>query len=174
MTVEEELEAIEIDWTLGVAENFQRVKSAALAALEAANKLAEEAEAKLNSPELHDFSAGVIMEAAHQRERWGSEHDESKGADDWFWLIAYLATKAMQAITYGDHDKALHHMITTAAALANWHASLTGKNTEMRPCVPEGKVKTWRCRHEPYQGRCAHCDVPFINGLPSSPEGAGQ
>jgi len=31
-----------------------------------------------------------------------------------------------------------------------------------------------RCRHEPYQGRCAHCDVPFINGLPSSPEWAGQ
>ena len=44
MTVEEELEAIEIDWTLGVAENFQRVQSAALAALEAANKLADEAE----------------------------------------------------------------------------------------------------------------------------------
>lgn len=22
------------------------------------------------------------------------------------------------------------------------------------------------CRHEPYQGRCAHCDVPFRNGKP--------
>jgi len=43
MTVEEELEAIEIDWTLGVAENFQRVKSAALAAIEAANKRADDA-----------------------------------------------------------------------------------------------------------------------------------
>ena len=45
MTVEE-LEAIEIDWTQGVSENFQRVKSAALAAIEAANKLADEAEAR--------------------------------------------------------------------------------------------------------------------------------
>ena len=22
------------------------------------------------------------------------------------------------------------------------------------------------CRHEPYQGRCAHCDVPFRDGKP--------
>lgn len=108
----------------------------------AAIERAEKAEAKLNSPELHDFAAGVVMEAAHQRERWGSEHDEAKGPDDWFWLVAHLATKARQAITYGDHDKALHHMITTAAALANWHARLTGSNTEMRPGVPESKVKT--------------------------------
>lgn len=33
---DEELEEIEIDWTQGVAENFERVKSAALAALESA------------------------------------------------------------------------------------------------------------------------------------------
>jgi hypothetical protein len=46
MTVEE-LEAIEIDWTQGVGENFQRVKSAALAALEAANNRVEKLEAAL-------------------------------------------------------------------------------------------------------------------------------
>lgn len=43
---DEELEAMEIDWTQGVAENFERVKSAALAALDAANKRADEAEAR--------------------------------------------------------------------------------------------------------------------------------
>ena len=43
---DEELEAIEIDWTQGVAENFERVKSGALAALEAANRRADEAEAR--------------------------------------------------------------------------------------------------------------------------------
>jgi len=37
MTVEE-LEAIEIDWTHGVAENFKRVKDAALAFLTAVEK----------------------------------------------------------------------------------------------------------------------------------------
>ena len=41
---EEDIEAMEIDWTQGVAENFERVKSAAREALEAANKLADEAE----------------------------------------------------------------------------------------------------------------------------------
>ena len=43
---DEELEAIEIDWTQGVAENCERVLSAARAALEAANKLTNEAEAR--------------------------------------------------------------------------------------------------------------------------------
>ena len=43
---DEELESMEIDWTQGVAENFERVKSAALAALDAANKRADEAEAR--------------------------------------------------------------------------------------------------------------------------------
>ncbi|HAX39627.1 MAG TPA: hypothetical protein DCY10_01925, partial [Clostridiales bacterium] len=44
---DEELESMEIDWTQGVAENFERVKSAALAALDAANRRADEAEQKL-------------------------------------------------------------------------------------------------------------------------------
>ena len=47
---DEEIEAMEIDWTQGVAENFERVKSAALAALDAANKRADEAEAKVFCP----------------------------------------------------------------------------------------------------------------------------
>ena len=42
----EELESMKVNWTQGVAENFERVKSAALAALEAANRRADEAEAR--------------------------------------------------------------------------------------------------------------------------------
>ena len=57
MTVEE-LEAIEIDWTQGVSENFQRVKSAALAAIEAANKRADELEDKIDGLE-SDISSAV-------------------------------------------------------------------------------------------------------------------
>lgn len=93
----------------------------------------------LNTPELHDFSKAVALEAAHQRERWGSDHDAGKTEDDWYWLVAYLATKARQAITYKDHDKALHHIVTTAAALANWHAALMGQSTAMRPGQDDAK-----------------------------------
>jgi hypothetical protein len=88
--------------------------------------------ALLNTPELHNFSKAVVLEAAHQRERWGSEHDAGKSSEDWFWVVAYLATKAHQALRYEDKEKALHHLITTAAALANWHAQLLDA-CNMRP-----------------------------------------
>jgi hypothetical protein len=55
---DEELEAIEIDWTQGVAENFERVKSAALAAIEAANKRADELEDKIDGLE-SDLSSAI-------------------------------------------------------------------------------------------------------------------
>lgn len=96
--------------------------------------------AALNTPELHDFSAGVVSEAQHQRERWGSTHDAGKTPEDWFWLIGYLAGKALHAAKAGDTDKALHHTISTAAALANWHAALAGQHTGMRPGIGEGSA----------------------------------
>lgn len=91
-------------------------------------------EKKLNTPELHDFSAAVTLEAAHQRERWGSEHDAGKEPADWFWLLGYLSGKALRAHMSGDLEKALHHTISSAAALANWHAAIEGK-TNMRPGI---------------------------------------
>lgn len=91
--------------------------------------------AKLNSPELRDFAAGVVMEAAHQRERWGAAHDAGKEPQDWFWLLGYLGGKALKAHTSGDHDKAMHHTISSAAALANWHAAISGAHTAMRPGI---------------------------------------
>lgn len=87
----------------------------------------------INTPETADFMAGVPIEAAHQRERWPSAHDEGKSPFDWFWLIGYLAQKAAVAAVAGDTDKAKHHTISTGAALANWHAALTGASTVMRP-----------------------------------------
>lgn len=89
----------------------------------------------LNAPELHDFAAGVTLEAAHQRERWGEDHDAGKAPTDWFWLVGYLAGKALHAAIAGDRDKALHHCISTAAALANWHAALLGADNRMRPGI---------------------------------------
>jgi len=89
----------------------------------------------INTPETADFMAAVPLEAVHQRERWGSSHDAGKDPQDWFWLIGYLAGKALRAASDGDADKAKHHTISTAAALANWHAALTGADTSMRPGI---------------------------------------
>ena len=88
----------------------------------------------LNSPEILDFNKALPLEAAHQRERWGTDHDTGKTPADWFWLIGYLAGKALHSLVSGNTEKALHHVITTAAALCNWHAAILGK-TNMRPGI---------------------------------------
>lgn len=77
--------------------------------------------ALLNTPELHDFSKAVVLEAAHQRERWPEGHDANKSPEDWFWLIGYLAGKALRPDQ--PIEKRLHRIITIAAAAANWHAA---------------------------------------------------
>lgn len=91
----------------------------------------------VNSPQSNDFLRAVSTEAEHQRQRWGSEHDTGKTPADWFWLVGYLAGKALHAHTSGTTDKAEHHIITTAAALANWHLSMFG-GTNMRPGTDGG------------------------------------
>ena len=108
----------------------------ALLSLRAQNERMRKA---LNTPELHDFSAGVVSEAQHQRERWGADSDAGKTPADWFWLVGYLAGKALTAANSGNTDKALHHCISTAAALANWHAALSGIHSGMRPGIEEPK-----------------------------------
>jgi hypothetical protein len=92
----------------------------------------ERLHALINNPHTADFVEAVKSEAAHQRERWGTEHDTGKLDADWFWLIGYLAGKAMHSEIYG---KQLHHIITTAAACLNWHAHKTGASTTMRPGI---------------------------------------
>lgn len=108
-----------------------------------ANAKANQAEylklqSRINTPELEDFAKGVMLEAVHQQERWPSENDEGKSPADWFWLIGYLAQKAMYSAIAEDRDKMLHHAITTAAALANWHLQML-KKCDMRPGI-ERKV----------------------------------
>jgi hypothetical protein len=96
---------------------------------------ADRLDALINSPETEDWIAGVPLEAAHQVERWGASHDAGKTAWDWFWLIGYLSQKAAASQIAGDVFKAKHHTISTAAALLNWHRSISGENTEMRPGI---------------------------------------
>lgn len=85
--------------------------------------------ALLNSPETENFLLGVELEAAHQRMKWGGPIDCSKSGENWFWLVGYLAGKALRAAITGDKTKALHHCISSAAALANWHAAIAGDIT---------------------------------------------
>ena len=86
----------------------------------------------INNPHTMDFIEAVRTEAAHQRERWPSEHDAGKTDADWFWLIGYLAGKAIRPDA--TPEKRLHHIITTAAACLNWHAASHGL-IDMRPGI---------------------------------------
>lgn len=85
---------------------------------------------ELSTPEIHDFLVAVEREALHQRDRWGVNHDAGKADSDWFWLIGFLAGKALHK-----PEKMLHHIITTAAACLNWHAARVGAHTAMRPGI---------------------------------------
>jgi len=114
-------------------------------ALSAARSERDAALARLNSPELVSFRDGVVLEAAHQRLRWSAEHDAGKTAPDWFWLVGYLAGKALHAHLSGNTEKALHHTISTAAALANWHAAILGTFKEMRPGLSEEATRGVDC-----------------------------
>lgn len=123
--------------------------------------------ALVNTPELLDFQKAVPLEAVHQQERWGSEHDGGKTPADWFWLIGHLASRALEhhkeaerltaALAAGakrvsiidetlisdgiclHREKAVHHCITTAAACANWHMAVVGK-ISMRPGVDPSTI----------------------------------
>lgn len=99
-------------------------------------------EAELNRPETVNFAKGIVVEAAHQRQRWGASHDAGKQPLDWFWLIGYLAQKAATSAIAGDVEKAKHHTISTAAALSNWHLQLSGADNRMRPGIAEPKVQS--------------------------------
>ena len=79
----------------------------------------------LNTPLYKDFMEAVPREGAHQVHRHGTSHDRQKEPQDWFWLVGYLAGKALRAHIDGNKEKALHHTISSAAALMNWHSAIT-------------------------------------------------
>lgn len=99
---------------------------------------------ELSTPEIADFLAAVEREALHQRDRWGVDHDAGKADSDWFWLIGFLAGKALHK-----PEKMLHHIITAAAACLNWHAARVGAHTAMRPGIAgEGAVMAPKPNHD--------------------------
>ena len=91
----------------------------------------------LNTPLFEEFAEAVVAEAAHQESRQDQYKDELKEPEDWYWLIKYLAGKALQAHADRDRKKALHHTISSAAALAHWHAAILAEFPK-----PAGQAKT--------------------------------
>lgn len=99
--------------------------SSAVAALIAER---DQLHALINNPLTEDFLHAVRVEVGHQIQRWGTVHDRAKEPADWFWLVGYLAGKLLASHIAGDSHKALHHTISTAAVLANWHAHIRLSN----------------------------------------------
>jgi hypothetical protein len=91
----------------------------------------------LNTPEIDNFDRAVPLEAAHQVARWTAAHDAGKNPEDWFWLLGYLAGKALASLKVGDLEKAKHHCISSAAVLRNWHAHIRSGNSAMRPGIKQ-------------------------------------
>ncbi|MGQ3055424.1 MAG: hypothetical protein ACT6S0_26850 [Roseateles sp.] len=78
----------------------------------------------INNPHTEEFLSAVQYEASHQRYRFGEAHDRQKSAENWFWLIGRLVGKCLRAVITGNREKALHHTISSAAALANWYQAI--------------------------------------------------
>jgi hypothetical protein len=103
--------------------------------------VAHELHGLINSPQTTQFLEGVRLESAHQVQRWGAAHDRGKSAENWFWLVGYLAGKCLRASITGDKEKAKHHTISSAAALANWFNAIdadtscngVGQDDDIRP-----------------------------------------
>lgn len=57
-----------------------------------------------------------------------------------YWLIGYLAGKALTSAINGDIEKAKHHTISSGAVLLNWFERLSGGSEAMRPGIAEPEV----------------------------------
>lgn len=96
--------------------------------------------ALISRPYVGAWTDEILIEAAHQRDRWGANHDQGKSPEDWFWLIGYLAGKALAAHKAGDVEKAHHHTVSTAAVLAHWAAAIDGNENVFRPGLGVEKI----------------------------------
>lgn len=87
----------------------------------------------VNHPQTADFLQSTRLEVVHHVQRWGTVHDRAKQPADWFWLLGYLSGKALTAHLAGNTEKALHHTISSAAVLANWHLAIKVGSSAFTP-----------------------------------------
>lgn len=116
------------------AEDGRGMQRSAMNIIGELDRRVEELETLLNKPELHDFTAAVVREAAHQNQKWGPTHDAEKNAHDWIAVISYLHGKQVKNFWDGDYEKYIHHIITMAAVCCNWHSHAV----KLLPTPPEG------------------------------------
>jgi hypothetical protein len=88
----------------------------------------------INNPHVDEFLGAVRLESAFQRTKWD---DENKTAWDWFWTCGYLCQKAASAALSGDHEKALHHTISTAALMGTWYRRMKVKHGDQEEGNPD-------------------------------------
>lgn len=102
----------------------------------AVNALVEERDrlkALISNSQAERFLEATRAEIAHQLQHWSAIHDRAREPQAWFWLTRYLADRALRAHNDGALALALHHTISSAAALANWHAAISMADTRMPP-----------------------------------------
>lgn len=132
---------------IGIARALLEQRASLLELVEDVGRENARLDGMINNPHISDFLEAVRLEAVHQRERWGTNHDAGKSDEDWLFLVGFLGGKAVQAGKSAKQlppglqmqeyhlEKRLHHIITAAAVLLNWHAHLTGSDTRMRPGI---------------------------------------
>lgn len=126
----------------------------------------------VNNPHTAEFLAAVKLEAAHQRDRFGDAHDRGKSAENWFWLVGYLAGKCLRAVITGDQFKARHHTISTAAACANWFEAIKkdetgtglGHDRDIKP-VELARFEGVRCHGDACAAGQKTCPTPQACGI---------
>ncbi len=95
-----------------------------------------ELEGRINTPHTDDWFEAVRLEAAHQVERFGAT-DGDKEPPAWFWLLSWLAGKALHAWRDGDQEKMKHHLVSSGACLLNWFRHMVGDSAVMRPGIAD-------------------------------------
>ena len=86
----------------------------------------EKLERIINTPMIEDFVQSAVNEARYQIDRW-DDHDAMKTPERWREILGYLSGKAVNAFENGDYEKGMHHIISSAALLANWHRHMSEK-----------------------------------------------
>ena len=111
------------------ARQLREVRAAVNALVEERDRL----KALMSNSQTERFLEATRTEIAHQLQHWSAIHDRAKEPQAWFWLTRYLADRALRAHNDGALALALHHTISSAAALANWHAAISMADARMPP-----------------------------------------
>ena len=86
----------------------------------------------IGKPHNEDFITGLVIEAAHQVERWGEAHDRAKEPEDWLGFSATSPAKRPRPTARATSKSQAPH-ISSAAVLLQWHSLLSGHGTGFTP-----------------------------------------